>query len=1351
MGSTVKVTASGDMYNGAPQFQLLLDGKPFGAVQTVTTAHSWSGNAAWQTFSFTLPDGARAADVGVQFLNDAYGTGKGQDRNLYVKSVEVDGKLAKAGGSGELYHSMDVAHYDVKTLFPQPAAPQLAIAAASGSEDGAIALSIGIANPSVAGSVSLKVTGLPAGATLSAGTADGSGGWKLASSDLANLKLNPPANFSGAIALTVAADGVGSDGVTRSSTAPLSVAVTAVADQPALSAPPALSLQASSTGGAVALNLAAALTDTDGSEKLALTVSGVPAGATLSAGTSLGNGAWSLSSAEASAAKLVWSSGAAATFTLQVAATATETSNGATASATASLPVSILAAPVVTVPPPPAPPPAPSATTTTIDVYASGDQFNGAPQFQLLLDGKAYGAVQSVTTAHSWSATAAWQKLSVEVPAGTTAADVGVKFLNDDYGAGGDRNLYLSKVVIAGTSVSVTGSGELYHSDDVAHFNTAAVAWPAAATSGSTGSTATTSPPVAAPSTGTTGGGTTSAGSSNTPSPDAAAAAISGPTVIQPAGTNQVVGLQLKNNTGAAEAAHEVSFGQVFARGDVPAGQSVVATINGAPVNLQVDVKATYEDGSIKHAILTLQSPALAAGGAADVMLSRGTAPVASAPAVDLHQALTNGYALKLQLTLHNANGSDTPVTLDAAQLLSQALASDQADTWMKGSLATEMRVTAPINASLKATFDIRLQADGSVRTDVQVGNDSTFAAGNQSFTYDAKIVQGGQVTWSQANIRHYHNANWHEAVWSGTPSKLDVIYDTPYMAKTGAVPSYDFSLATDPKAISDDVAALAGKTGALGTGELQTYMPNTGGRGDIGPLSEWSARYLISQDPTARKVMLENADVSGSIPWHYKDEATGQYLSIQDHPKVWLDYRGEATGGADSLPKGAVTATTPWTVDNAHQPSLTYVPYLVTGDRYYLDEQKAAASYTAASTFYDYRGGSAGNIDETQVREQAWTLRTFANTAWITPDTDPQNGYFDALLKNALTHMVAEYVTAGKMDGAGQLEGWVPGDDAFKDATAPWQQDYLSIVLSQEAQRGTPGAQQMLDWTLNYQAGRFTSIDLGFDQQLGAAYRMAVKTAGGALLSSWSSSFAQTLGNYTNPSTLTGTMAGNVDLALDQAALARAMLAGLASHTNAPDAWEAFGYVVGQTENANMLVQQTDLPTFAIAARLPDGTPLYAANIMVATASNDTLVADRASMLLHGNAGNDVLTAKAGQNLLYGGEGADTLNAGTGDDLMFGGTGDDRLVGGPGNNLMVGGDGADVFVFKGSAFGHDTIQDFSKGTDRLEFQGTGMSAAQILATGTQVGEDFVLHVGTGDITLIHTTATDLSGAILSF
>src|SRR3546814_19830325 len=49
---------------------------------------------------------------------------------------------------------------------------------------------------------------------------------------------------------------------------------------------------------AIPLDIAAALTDTDGSETLSITVSGMPAGAMLSAGTDNGDGSWTLAPAD---------------------------------------------------------------------------------------------------------------------------------------------------------------------------------------------------------------------------------------------------------------------------------------------------------------------------------------------------------------------------------------------------------------------------------------------------------------------------------------------------------------------------------------------------------------------------------------------------------------------------------------------------------------------------------------------------------------------------------------------------------------------------------------------------------------------------------------------------------------------------------------------------------------------------------------------------------------------------------------------------------------------------------------------------------------------------------------------
>ncbi len=78
-----------------------------------------------------------------------------------------------------------------------------------------------------------------------------------------------------------------------------------------------------------ALNIAAALVDLDGSETLSVLIAGVPADATLSAGTKNVDGTWSLTEADLSGLTIEASDSAG--FTLTVTATATEAAGGSAA------------------------------------------------------------------------------------------------------------------------------------------------------------------------------------------------------------------------------------------------------------------------------------------------------------------------------------------------------------------------------------------------------------------------------------------------------------------------------------------------------------------------------------------------------------------------------------------------------------------------------------------------------------------------------------------------------------------------------------------------------------------------------------------------------------------------------------------------------------------------------------------------------------------------------------------------------------------------------------------------------------------------------------------------------------
>ncbi len=91
------------------------------------------------------------------------------------------------------------------------------------------------------------------------------------------------------------------------------------------------------------LNIEASLGDTDGSESLAITVSGIPEDAQLSAGTDNGDGSWSLTTDQLVGLTVTVPSEGAADLDISVTATSTESEGGAQASVSQSV------APVVTV------------------------------------------------------------------------------------------------------------------------------------------------------------------------------------------------------------------------------------------------------------------------------------------------------------------------------------------------------------------------------------------------------------------------------------------------------------------------------------------------------------------------------------------------------------------------------------------------------------------------------------------------------------------------------------------------------------------------------------------------------------------------------------------------------------------------------------------------------------------------------------------------------------------------------------------------------------------------------------------------------------------------------------------
>ncbi|GIW73694.1 MAG: hypothetical protein KatS3mg103_0216 [Phycisphaerales bacterium] len=199
---------------------------------------------------------------------------------------------------------------------------------ALGSEDAAIPLDLSAALTDTDGSETLSITieGVPEGASLSAGTDLGNGTWRLTADQLQGLKFTPPADAHGEYTLTVTATATDASGHTATTTQPLNVSVQAVADAPTLHVQDAAGMR----GEHIPLRIDAGLVDVDGSERLTIAVSGVPEGATLSAGSKQSDGLWILQPEDLDGLTLQ-ATGVQGTLDLTVTATATDANGHAAA------------------------------------------------------------------------------------------------------------------------------------------------------------------------------------------------------------------------------------------------------------------------------------------------------------------------------------------------------------------------------------------------------------------------------------------------------------------------------------------------------------------------------------------------------------------------------------------------------------------------------------------------------------------------------------------------------------------------------------------------------------------------------------------------------------------------------------------------------------------------------------------------------------------------------------------------------------------------------------------------------------------------------------------------------------
>jgi len=686
----------------------------------------------------------------------------------------------------------------------------------------------------------------------------------------------------------------------------------------------------------------------------------------------------------------------------------------------------------------------------------------------------------------------------------------------------------------------------------------------------------------------------------------AALIAASSPDVLN-AAENPVASVVLESQQKAKN--FIVTFAHPFKKGDIP--ESLTLKAGKKQIPAQANIKRRYPDGSVKHAVISALIRDAAPANPLTLSILPAPKPTATKPWAD---ALIK--SLSAQIVLEFPGGPRHRA--DVAEFHRNALASNEnfrLVKWLEGPLVTEMQISGPpaaangkLDQDLLITFGLRFFRPGNaVRLEVVVESPWPDVPGN--ILYDVTVSAAGKQLFAKENVGywnhrmpywikdndrnlgHFAHARWRKVFWLGQkPPETHIRYQLPYLVSTSLIPPYDTTLAISPERLERSLKNWNEKPREiLENGIIMAYFPTTGGREDLGPYPTWTTRYLFTQDRRAWRMVLGAGDLAGSFSVHMRDRKTGRIFSIDDHPGFSLNPRGTLEKipprPAADLPYLRPSAS-PYSVDNAHQPSLAFIPYLLTGDYYYLEEMYFWANWTMLIQNASYRQKDKGLIIPDQIRGEAWALRQLVDAAKICPDDHPEKAYFHSKVKNNLdyynTFLEGPDATPLGTYTHGTSDAYVRGrspEERRKWLTmAPWQQNFLAWSLDHAVRAGYASAAKPRDYFTSLEIGLLTHPD-EFDPRYAASYFLVVgerQADKERYYTTWKELFDKTF-RVVSPDTKPGL--GGTDYGSSYAHIARAVLIN-AVRNKIPNAPKALKALEAKLQNLPKVLAQD--PTWA-------------------------------------------------------------------------------------------------------------------------------------------------------------------------
>ncbi len=308
----------------------------------------------------------------------------------------------------------------------------------------------------------------------------------------------------------------------------------------------------------------------------------------------------------------------------------------------------------------------------------------------------------------------------------------------------------------------------------------------------------------------------------------------------------------------------------------------------------------------------------------------------------------------------------------------------------------------------------------------------------------------------------------WTERFWlGGTPqAQVNVNYNLAYLESTRFVANYNASL--DPSgAIALEYANYWTGVphdlydGSYDHGAWASGMGAPGARQDIGPMPTWDLYWLYTGDWRMRQVSLGMADLAGAWQMNLRETDPSKRLLVTDPaPQAgqtgsgyglpfsltdrkslgpseaglndFLDYPASQGAPASDQVKqvgSRVNPTGNWSSEASHEPAPFFVPYMLTGDPFYLEMMENWAAWdmavnvgldTASNGGRGPTGAEGGATDE--IRGDGWIIRSRAEAAFAEPDGTPEKTYLTRMLNDDLARWEGVFgVTGTAFDGTAE------------------------------------------------------------------------------------------------------------------------------------------------------------------------------------------------------------------------------------------------------------------------------------------------------------------------------------------